>query len=167
MLIHPQTAINEGWLSGIRNPSKQIQPNAIDVTLDSIRKINTCDTFCLTEKDKMHRQSKELKVTDSDGWTLNEGVYDAMSEMYVELPEGYAGWLVSRSSLVRNGVMCISGVYDSGFCGHLGAALHIPKGYVKLEQHVRFAQFVIVQSESAGLLYQGDYNHQKGTDWKQ
>ena len=34
MYISPQVAIDNGWIKGITDPEKQIQPNAIDFTLD-------------------------------------------------------------------------------------------------------------------------------------
>ena len=49
MIINPQTAIDNGWVSGIRNPEVQVQPNAIDYTLDKAFKVNVNQPFFITD----------------------------------------------------------------------------------------------------------------------
>ena len=95
-------------------------------------------------------------------WSLRSGqVYDFLSDIYVDIPEGYVGWLHTRSTLNRNGLVVHSGIYDSGFRGNLGGMLYNFGGPASLEPGVCIAQFILAQSDSAGL-YQGSYNTADG-----
>lgn len=41
----------------------------------------------------------------------------------VEIPKGYVGFIMGRSSLNMNGIFCATGVIDSGYTGELGVSL--------------------------------------------
>ena len=55
MFINPKTAISEGWITGIVDPDKQIQPNAIDFTVDQVFSIATGNAFVISEAGKVMR----------------------------------------------------------------------------------------------------------------
>ena len=173
MFIDPRTAIREGWVSGIHDKEKQVQPNAIDFTLERLFTIRH-EPFIISEYGKVMRNNTELvptidrrqKVTTGEElyfWSINEGAFDGMSDVYVNLPEGVAAMLIIRSTFNRNGLFLTSGLYDSGFKGHLGFILHnrVP-GTAKIAKGTRIGQVIFVASESAGM-YAGGWNHEQGT----
>lgn len=41
----------------------------------------------------------------------------------VEIPKGYVGFIMGRSSLNKNGVICMTGVIDSGYTGEIAVTL--------------------------------------------
>ena len=82
--------------------------------------------------------------------------------MYVEVPEGYVGWLHTRSTLNRNGLLVHSGLYDSGFKGPVCGMLYNLGGWSEIEPGTCFAQFIIAPSNSEGI-YAGGYNQEEGT----
>lgn len=164
MFISPQKAINEGWVSGITNPEKQVQPNAIDFTIDKVFNISDDTPFGISE-DSNSMKGSTLCEPASGGWLIKEhGMIDCLSDMYCDLPEGVAAMLVIRSTLARNGLMLVSGLYDSGFKGHIGFLLH---NRANTTAHfgcgARVGQIVFIQAEKAGL-YQGQYNHDVGSE---
>jgi deoxycytidine triphosphate deaminase len=177
MYINPKIAIQEGWITGIVNEEKQVQPNAIDFTVDKAFTINETD-FYLTEDFKGMRGSSELEPrlfgyddpdspqdTRLNGWRiLGEGMLDCLSNMYVNIPEGVAAVLVPRSTLVRNGLFTQNGLYDSGFQGHIGTVIHNrSKWPAYLGVGTRIGQIIFVEAGTASM-YSGSYNHDKGTD---
>ena len=90
--------------------------------------------------------------------------YDGTSNIYLNLPENVAAQTIIRSTFNRNGIFLTSGLYDSGYKGHIGFALHNVAGYTKIEQGTRIGQIIFVRSESAGI-YAGGYNHTEGTHY--
>lgn len=177
MFINPQTAIKNGWVKGIVNEAKQVQPNAIDFTADKCFQLGRGDLFYLSETHKEMRSSSEYKPTSwtaypPDGvsevrncWMLpGGGMLDFLSDVYVDLPQGVAAMLVIRSTLARNGLQLVSGLYDSGFKGHIGFLLHNrhENGAI-IAENTRVGQIIFVASDSAGT-YAGQYNHEAGTD---
>jgi deoxycytidine triphosphate deaminase len=162
MFISPSRAIGEGWITGVtNNPS----PNAIDFTLDRLFSINEKDTFYLDNDSKKMRGQQELFPDSNGNWLIPEhSVCDGHSAMFVEIPEGVVALLIIRSSLSRNGLYLTSGLYDSGFSGHIGFVLHNRSGPTVIRQGTRIGQIMFVEADNVGV-YQGDYNHQKGTHY--
>lgn len=180
MFINPNRAIQEGWIRGIKNPEKQIQPNAIDFTLDTVKPLNyafmpyicenksqikmrgVCDTV---QEVKYLHSSNESTSPKGQYWEILAGrVYDGTSDMYVNLPEGVAALLFTRSTFTRNGVFITSGLYDSGYNGHIGFTIYTIGGSIQIEPGVRIGQIAFVASEHAGL-YTGGWNHNEGTHY--
>lgn len=172
MFINPRIAIEKGWIKGEIN-DKHIQPNAIDFAVEELYKVDTNDDFIITENGKQMRRTvamveEELihsKFGPETGWWLaHQGLYDASSSFYVDLPEGVAAMLVVRSTLSRNGLTISSGLYDSGFQGAVACSIHNRLGSAFIGKGTRIGQIIFVASDSAGM-YAGGYNHEQGTHW--
>lgn len=180
MFINPKIAIEKGWIKfpnwmdeNFRN--KCIQPNAIDFTLDKVFTVSVNDDFVISETTKKMRgnsileprvmtlMSGQQRFDGQPGWELCDGLYDCLSDFYVDLPDGVAAMLVPRSTFVRNGLFWTSGLYDSGFKGHIGGILHNRAGVACIKPNTRVGQIIFIQSDSAGL-YSGGWNHDAGTN---
>jgi len=175
MFINPRVAIDNGWITGIANPEVQVQPNAVDFTLDKLYTIDDRIGFVISEEKKKMRSVYEMSTSpswDGDGmakyWRLGSRcVYDGMSNVYVDLPEGVAAMLIIRSTFNRNGIFLTSGLYDSGFKGHLGFVLHNQtNGYALIAPGTRVGQVIFVSSDSASM-YAGGWNHEEGTHYSE
>jgi deoxycytidine triphosphate deaminase len=163
MFIKPTTAIANGWIQGITNQEKQVQPNAIDFTLDTL-KVLSADSAIVSEDHKKMRELYDVPST-AMGWILEyRRVYDGTSSMYVDLPEGVAAILYTRSTLARNGVFLVSGLYDSGYKGHIGFTIYPICGNITIHPGTRVGQIAFVAAESAKL-YAGGWNHEQGTHY--
>lgn len=183
MFISPQTAIENGWIKrvdGAEIAAEYIQPNAIDFTIDRVFTSHLSATPFKVADVNVDGVVKTVKqFPDFEELTPNEDAdpkydrvplfylpngtsYDFLSDFYVELPEGIAALLIVRSTFNRAGVFVTSGLYDSGFKGNIGAALHnngntsafVGKG-------TRVGQIIFVASESVGS-YAGGYNIEVG-----
>jgi len=174
MYIDPKIAIDKGWIKRadltndlLWSRANVIQPNAIDFTLDKLFTINSENVFVISEEGKEMRGGTELAPVPNRSdmkpfWTLTHGVYDGMSNFVVDLPEGVACELIIRSTFNRNGIFLTSGLYDSGFQGHIGFAIHNRCGDAKIGQGTRIGQIKFVASDRSGM-YAGGYNHGEGT----
>ena len=81
-------------------PEENIQPNAVDLCIDRVWEIGN-DEFYIGIDKKQHRKSTREIFPDSTGeWLLEEGKkYQFDTSHWVVIPEGFAGWLIPRSTL--------------------------------------------------------------------
>ncbi len=169
MIINPNFAIEQQWVtfpsSMQENIDKYIQPNAIDFTLDVLHEPENGSEFILSESRKQMRPHIKVNVEDDGFWELSSNkFYDGLSDIYVKIPLGVACLLVSRSTLIRNGLFITSGLYDSGFYGHIGCVIHNTTGISRIEPGTRIGQIIFVASPNSGA-YNGSYSHQQNTLW--
>lgn len=167
-ITHPNCKELSDW-----EDRKYLNPNAIDFTVDKIFSIAGHNRFVISESDKTMRGGHEIKPVQGrlpsregvEYWNLvGKGVWDCLSDAYVKIPEGVACELIIRSTFARNGCYLTSGLYDSGFEGHIGFAFHSDcSGGIHLAPGTRIGQIRFVQSDSHGV-YAGQYNHAEGTN---
>lgn len=139
------------------------QPNAVDLRVDKIFKLKD-EVFEISESEKKHRGSDEVAPTDGY-FNLEPGTYEIIMENIVNIPEGYAGWVITRSTLNRNGLFITSGLYDSGYNGVMAGCLHVEHGPAKIEKGSRVGQFLMFEAETLSM-YDGDYGIGKEHDKK-
>ena len=139
-----------------RFTQEQIQPNALDLRVESLREID--DTpFLIDEEKKEHRGSHPVSTKDGY-WQLEAGKrYEVIFEGVIDIKEGEAGWVITRSTLNRNGITITSGLYDSGFQNYVGGVMHIGCGKARVQKGARVAQFIYIEAETDSM-YDGDYN---------
>ena len=130
------------------------QPNAIDLRLGKVFAINN-SLFELSEEGKRHRGTTEI-IPLLDWYYLEEGTYEVVMENLVTVGADEAGWVITRSTLNRNGVFITSGLYDSGYNGVMAGAMHVRGGPVRIQKGTRVAQFLLFKAEAL-TLYNGSY----------
>jgi deoxycytidine triphosphate deaminase len=141
-----------------------VQPNAVDLRLGKVFRIlpNVCT---LSEKQKGHRGSVELQPDDQGFWHLEPGTYEVVMENIIEVGQGEAGWVITRSTLNRNGIFLTSGLYDSGYHGVMAGAMHVHCGPFSIQKGTRVGQFLLFKAESLHK-YDGSYGLNKEHDKK-
>lgn len=132
-----------------------VQPNAVDLRLGKVLMIEP-NLFEISEEGKTHRGSIEVEP-DAEGWyELPRGTYEVVMENVIEVGEGEAGWVITRSTLNRNGCFLTSGLYDSMYRGAMAGCLHVEVGTVRIKRGTRIGQYL---SFTAEMLhgYNGSY----------
>jgi len=160
MLLHPES---ETTLTSFTNVEDgDVQPNAIDLRLDSVFEID--DTlFVLDDDQKVHRKKIQLNP-DKDGYFwLDPGHYEVLMKNVITVGQNEAGFVITRSTLNRNGIFLTSGLYDSGYDGFMAGVLHVNCGKAKIKKGARIGQYLNFESESKGM-YDGDYGKDKAHD---
>jgi deoxycytidine triphosphate deaminase len=141
-----------------------VQPNAVDLRLGKIFRINP-DLFQVSNEEKKHRGTEELKP-DGDGYyTLEPGHYEVVMENIIHVGEGEAGWVITRSTLNRNGCFLTSGLYDTGYHGVMAGVLHVTIGPARIKQGTRIGQYLNFNAEALHS-YDGSYGIGKEHDKK-
>lgn len=141
-----------------------VQPNAVDLRLGKVLMIRP-STFTITEDEKIHRGAAELQPDNNGYFVLPQGSYEVVMENIIEVGEGEAGWVITRSTLNRNGVHLTSGLYDSGYRGVMAATMHVNAGPMRIKKGTRIGQYLSFNSESLHM-YDGSYGLGKAHDEK-
>ncbi len=153
MLLHPESQFTSTKITNVEKGD--VQPNAVDIRLEEVEKIESSD-FVLDEIDKKHRITSKMPVQTDGFYVLQPGSYKIIMKNNVEIGESEAGVVISRSSLIRNGVYLCSGLYDTGYKGSMVALMVVTSGTAKIKKGARVGQYLILESESNGT-YQGNY----------
>jgi len=141
-----------------------IQPNAVDLRLDKVFQIQP-NIFEISNEHKLHRGSREI-LPDTDGYfTLYPGAYEVIMENIIHVGEGEAGWVITRSTLNRNGCFITSGLYDSGYHGVMAGVLHVTVDTAKIKKGTRVGQYLSFDAEALKA-YDGSYGIGKEHDKK-
>ena len=143
-----------------------IQPNACDLRIADVFKINHLVTFVLDEDGKTHRGSERV-LTDDEGYYVFEAgqSYEVIMENVIYVAQGEAGWVITRSTLNRNGLFLTSGLYDSGYNGMMAGVLHNTSGEARIKKGTRIGQYLSFDAEALHN-YDGDYGLAKDHDTK-
>lgn len=159
---HIASVLSKSVLTGVQEGD--VQPNAVDLRLGKVFKIKD-EIFEISNDHKKHRGSEEL-LPDSEGYyTLHPGSYEIVMENIINVGEGEAGWVITRSTLNRNGCFITSGLYDSGYHGVMAGVLHVTTGTTRIKQGTRVGQYLSFDAEALHK-YDGDYGIGKAHDAK-
>ena len=159
---HIQSPNSRSTLTNVEQTD--IQPNAVDLRVDKIFKVSTKE-FVISESGKEHRGSEEIEP-DMDGWFyLEEGHYEVVMKNMVNVGHNEAGFVITRSTLNRNGLFLTSGLYDTGYVGVMAGMLHVTIGPARIKQGTRIGQYLNFEAESIKV-YDGSYGKNKEHDKK-
>lgn len=145
--------------STLSNVNKvDVQPNAVDIKLDRVFKFdhNSRDNvFFIDEEQKVHAKKIEVHAED-EYFFLYPGTYEVQFEGIVSIADKETGWVITRSSLNRNGVFITSGLYDSGYTGAMAGVMHVTEVPMKIQRGTRVGQFILADAEALHS-YDGSY----------
>jgi len=153
---------NNSSLSNVQEGD--VQPNAVDLRLGKVFRIKE-NIFTIDETQKDHRGSEEVEVGNNGYYNLAPGHYEVIMENEVNVAEGEAGFVITRSTLNRNGVYLTSGLYDSGYNGVMAGVMHVNVAPMRIKPGTRIGQYLSFTAESLHK-YDGDYGKNKEHDKK-
>tara|TARA_R100000908_G_scaffold38031_1_gene17518 strand:+ start:295 stop:786 length:492 start_codon:yes stop_codon:yes gene_type:complete len=159
---HIQSPNSRSTLTNVEQ--SDIQPNAVDLRVDKIFKVSTKE-FIISEDSKEHRGSEEIEP-DMDGWFyLEPGHYEVIMQNKINVGNNEAGWVITRSTLNRNGLFLTSGLYDTGYQGVMAGMVHVNIGPARIKKGTRIGQYLNFEAESIKV-YDGSYGTGKEHDKK-
>lgn len=166
MMIHICADDTQSTLTNVKEDD--IQPNAVDLRVDKIFRMDISKPFTIGEENgkevKQHRGSIEIHPVDDGYWWLTPGSYEIVMENIINVGADEAGWVITRSTLNRNGLFITSGLYDSGYNGVMAGALHVTAP-ARIKKGTRVGQFLLFKSQALKK-YDGDYGIGKDHDKK-
>lgn len=141
---------------------KCVQPDAVDLRVGKIYKIDENSMATLTEHSKTHAVRHEVLPNEDNMYVLTRGAYVVEFDHRIEVGVDECGWVVSRSTLMRNGVYLHSCLYDSGYVGPMISGLNVVGvDTFLLEAHARIGQYVCTKVDGVQHQYDGSYQEAK------
>lgn len=146
--------IEMGIVEGLRSAEEQVQPAGVDLTLEKVE--------VLIEEGEISAEpkiSKGLNVLPNRGfYELPQGSYRVMYHEIVNIPAGYLGLLLPRSSLLRNGATLYTAVWDPGYKGRgMGLMVVFNRCGIRIAEEARVAQLILFSVEDSAELYRGRF----------
>lgn len=133
---------------------EQVQPNGVDLTVESV--FEQTGTGRIDQDGKSIGERRELDPSGDDTtYRLSPGGYIARYGETISIPEGHVGFVLPRSSLMRNSAMLHTAVWDAGYTGR-GEGLLEVNHELELQRDARIAQIVLSRAEHEGS-YEGSY----------
>ncbi|HUW66891.1 MAG TPA: deoxyuridine 5'-triphosphate nucleotidohydrolase [Candidatus Nanoarchaeia archaeon] len=144
------------------DPAVQIQPNGIEMTLQSVHKLQGAGSIAFDNSERTLPDTKNLEF-DQDGWLhLGPGIYKIIYNEVVNIPDNIAAIARARSSLLRCGVALETAVWDAGYSGRSESLLvvHNPDGF-RIKRDARVVQLIFFKfSSSVDEGYSGIYQNE-------
>ena len=165
-MIHIMSKESTSTLTAVQ--PQDIQPNAVDLRLGKVFQINDENDFTIDEEQMIHKGSTPVPLWEDGYWYLYGGAYEVIMENEVEVGHDECGFVITRSTLNRNGVFLTSGLYDSGYKGVMAGVMHIAGNQLtktRIKQGTRIGQFLCFKAEALSS-YDGDYGRGKEHDKK-
>ena len=130
----------------------QRQPNGVDLTVDAVIR--------QTGRGRIGRDGKRVgdrtTIEPNDGaYRLDAGTYVVRYGEPVRIPEGCIGFVLPRSTLLRNACTLDTAVWDAGYEGVGEGRLDVGHP-IDVEPGARIAQLVLARANHDGV-YDGDY----------
>lgn len=131
-----------------------------DLTIKKVSVINGGKLLISgTEVDEYHKVSTIISE-GKDIWILQPGAYSVTFEQGCKLDNKTTAFIRQRSSLLRMGGTCTSGVYDPGFeVDEMGGVMILTQRTV-IEKGARIAQIIMHENNPAEL-YDGQWQGKK------
>lgn len=123
---------------------EQIQPNGVDLRVGELFRV--VGPGAVGERTVLGEREP---VPLAPGTLLPPGAYVVRYREAVEVPPGHVGRIYPRSSLLRNGAMLYTALWDTGYRGR-GEGLLVLWAPLRLEPGARVGQFVLETADAAG-----------------
>ena len=94
---------------------------------------------------RAHREDAGFDLYSPINAVLCGGTTRIKLGVCVEIPKGCVGFIMGRSSLSKKGIVCLTGVIDSGYTGEIAVILNSVGTLARIEKGDRIAQLVVAK----------------------
>ncbi len=130
-------------LEGLVDVEKQIQPNGIDLTLDTVSGFVGPGILAMDNANRRLPGTQQYTFDPDHQVYLSPGCYEVRFNETINLPNDVMAYTRPRSSLLRSGVALHTAVWDAGYSGRGVALLVVYNSHgFRMEHNARIAQMV-------------------------
>ncbi|MFH1327496.1 MAG: deoxyuridine 5'-triphosphate nucleotidohydrolase [Candidatus Bathyarchaeota archaeon] len=142
---------------------EQLQPAGFEMTLSEIQTFEDSGSIDFTNKSRKLAKTKKIGLKEGSPTTLPAGAYTLRYNETVHLPKNILALIFPRSSLIRNGAVLYTAVWDPGYEGKGQGLLCIHNQYgLKIYKNARIGQMVFIKlGKSVAEGYRGIYTKEK------
>lgn len=94
---------------------------------------------------RAHREDAGFDLYSPINAVLCGGTTRIKLGVCVEIPKGCVGFIMGRSSLNKKGIICLTGVIDSGYTGEIAVILNSVGTLARIKKGDRIAQLVVAK----------------------
>jgi dUTP pyrophosphatase len=158
--LHPEQG--RPLVENMVDPAVQVQPAGIDLSLQSIFRLETAASVAFTQAETTLPQYSELLFDAAGKVFLTPAPYKLIVNEIVNLPRNVLGIARPRSTLLRSGATVNTALWDPGYSGRseLLLVVHNPAG-LTLARNARVAQLCFMELAEGlqeGQEYRGRYH---------
>lgn len=165
-MLNAQQILDEGLLKLEHSKGKQAQVG-FDLTLKQVNRIGSKGVNdpkigrVLKDKTELASYTPHGLVTLNGviGWLLHAGAYDITFNEGCKIPANRVGLIRQRSSLLRNGTVLHSSVFDPGFETDFMGTVMVVNETIFIEENARVAQIYFHECEPVTELYNGQWQN--------
>jgi|SRR3954470_2763078 deoxycytidine triphosphate deaminase len=147
---------------------EQVQPNGVDLRVHRVMHVHGVARLpsATSRIDAENVQINEIFA--KEGWfkiPTGPGNYLVDFREFITVPDGYCAIIIPRSSMSRTGIDIVSGLWDTGFSGRLGATIR-NRNAIDIQYGARLAQVLFMKSAFSGHRYNGRYQGAGQSEFK-
>lgn len=162
-MINAQEIIDKGLLK-LENSKGKAAQIGYDLSLKAVNKIGNVGKV-LKNKTELasYEPIEKVQLDGHTGWLLYPGAYDITFWEGCDIPSNYVGLIRQRSSMLRNGTVLHSSVFDPGFSTEFMGTVMVVNETIFVEEDARVAQIYFHECTPVGEenLYNGQWQGDK------
>ena len=151
--------IKEEGLIVLDNAKGKFAQVGYDLSIKSIKKLAGGGKVLKDETKVNKLEEVEFSKTEN-GWWLKPGTYDVVCNEGCDILADTTGMVRQRSSLLRNGAIIASSIFDPGFYTENIGTVMVVNEKIFIEQDARVAQMYFHENNE-GDLYDGQFQNDK------
>jgi deoxycytidine triphosphate deaminase len=164
MILNAEQLLEQGLLNLDNAKGKPAQVG-YDLSVKEINKVGGSIGMVLVDKTVLntHAPVDKINLEGKNGWLLYAGVYDVIMNEGCNIPSNRVALIRQRSSLMRNGAIITSSIFDPGFkTPNIGTYMVVLET-IFIEQDARVAQVYFHECEpvASEQLYNGQWQNDK------
>jgi deoxycytidine triphosphate deaminase len=164
MILNAEQLLEQGLLilDDAKGKSAQV---GYDLSVKEINKVGGSIGMVLVDKTvlNIHTPVDKINLEGKNGWLLYAGVYDVIMNEGCNIPSNRVALIRQRSSLMRNGAIITSSIFDPGFVTPNIGTYMVVLETIFIEQDARVAQVYFHECEPVApeQLYNGQWQNDK------
>lgn len=166
MNLNGKQIVEQGIVTNVTNP-ECIQQVGVDLELIKVEQVFGGGIVPKQGKTVLAKREEVIPHTVANGqsnadvWRLEPGVYDITLAQGCKIPANQRLQIIQRSSLLRNGALLVSSMFDPGFeTNNIGTILHV-RVPITIEVGARIAQAYVTGVNDVDNLYEGQWQGDK------
>lgn len=142
-------------------PEENIQQHGIDLNVIKINLLTGGGVIPSIGKTLLGEMEEQPLVSDTLLWRLSPGTYDVTFDQGCDIPNDTMLLIRQRSSLLRNGTILHSSVFDAGFKTNNIGTVMIVTVPITIQYKARIAQIYNHICTPVENLYEGQFQNDK------
>ena len=158
-MLNGRELIERGIITNV--PEENVQQHGVDLNVIEISLLTGGGVIPSIGKTVLGGIEKQTLISDTLLWKLEPGTYDVKFDQGCNIPSDTMLLIRQRSSLLRNGTILHSSVFDAGFKTNSVGTVMIVTVPITIQYKARIAQIYNHNCTLVENLYNGQFQNDK------